>query len=89
MLRWALARLPLHPDERKRIEREEFEAQGFVSNIERQLVAVDQSQNGQFASRLAGLLSGSPGCFPARDGSRALCWSLSTIFPRATALGGP
>ena len=51
--------LPLRPDERERIEREEFEAQGFVSNIERQLVAVDQSQNGQFASRLAGLLSGS------------------------------
>jgi Kef-type K+ transport system membrane component KefB/nucleotide-binding universal stress UspA family protein len=59
MLRRALARLPLHPDERARIEREEFEAQGFVSNIERLLVAVDQSQNGQFASRLAGLLSGS------------------------------
>jgi hypothetical protein len=59
MLRWALAPLPLHPDERARIEREEFEAQGFVGNIERLLVAVDQSQNGQFASRLAGLLSGS------------------------------
>jgi Kef-type K+ transport system membrane component KefB/nucleotide-binding universal stress UspA family protein len=59
MLRWALARLPLRPDEKERIEREEFEARGFVSNIERLLVAVDQSENGQFASRLAGLLSGS------------------------------
>ncbi|MBV8131736.1 MAG: cation:proton antiporter [Alphaproteobacteria bacterium] len=59
MLRSALARLPLRPDEKARIEREEFEARGFVSNIERLLVAVDQSENGQFVSRLAGLLSGS------------------------------
>jgi len=59
MLRWALARLPLRPDEKTRIEREELEAQGFVSNIERLLVAVDDSENGKFASRLAGLLSGS------------------------------
>jgi nucleotide-binding universal stress UspA family protein len=59
MLRWALARLPLRPDEKARIEREEFEARGFVSNIERLLVAIDPSENGQFASRLAGLLSGS------------------------------
>jgi Kef-type K+ transport system membrane component KefB len=59
MLRRALARLPLRPDEQARIEREEFEARGFVSNIERLLVAIDQSKNGQFASRLAGLLSGS------------------------------
>ena len=59
MLRWALARLPLRPDEKARIEREEFEARGFVSNIERLLVAVDKSENGRFASRLAGLLSGS------------------------------
>jgi Kef-type K+ transport system membrane component KefB/nucleotide-binding universal stress UspA family protein len=59
MLRWSLARLPLRPDEQARIEREEFEARGFVSNIERLLVAVDRSENGQFTSRLAGLLSGS------------------------------
>jgi K+:H+ antiporter len=50
MLRWALARLPLRLDEKARIEREEFEARGFVSNIERLLVAIDQSENGQFAS---------------------------------------
>jgi Kef-type K+ transport system membrane component KefB/nucleotide-binding universal stress UspA family protein len=59
MLRSALKRLPLRPDEKARIEREEFEARGFVSNIERLLVAVDQSKNGEFVSRLAGLLSGS------------------------------
>jgi Kef-type K+ transport system membrane component KefB/nucleotide-binding universal stress UspA family protein len=59
MLRWALARLPLRPEEKARIEREEFEARGFLANIERLLVAVDESPSGRFASRLAGLLSGS------------------------------
>jgi Kef-type K+ transport system membrane component KefB/nucleotide-binding universal stress UspA family protein len=59
MLRWALARLPLRPEEKARIEREEFEAQGFIANVERLLVAVDESPSGRFASRLAGLLAGS------------------------------
>ncbi|MBV9154516.1 MAG: cation:proton antiporter [Alphaproteobacteria bacterium] len=59
MLRWALARVPLRPDEEARLEREAFEAQGFVTNIERLLVAVDDSPTGNFASRLAGLLAGS------------------------------
>jgi len=59
MLRWALARVPLRPEEKARIEREEFEARGFIANVERLLVAVDESQSGQFASRLAGLLAGS------------------------------
>src|SRR6266849_2666724 len=57
MLRWALARLPLRGEEQARIEREEFEAQEFVANLERLLVAVDDSANGKFASRLAGLLA--------------------------------
>ncbi len=59
MLRWALARLPLRGEEKERIEREELEERGFVSNVERLLVAVDNSEDGRFASRLAGLLSGS------------------------------
>jgi len=58
MLRWALARLPLSPEEAARLKREEFEAKGFVSNIERLLVAVDASPSGQFTSRLVGLLAG-------------------------------
>jgi nucleotide-binding universal stress UspA family protein len=58
MLRWALARLPLRPDEQARLERDEFEAQGFLPSIERLLVAVDASPSGQFASRLVGLLAG-------------------------------
>jgi Kef-type K+ transport system membrane component KefB/nucleotide-binding universal stress UspA family protein len=61
MLRWALARLPMRPDEESRLEREEFEAQGFVTNLERLLVAVDDSANGKFASRLAGLLASERG----------------------------
>src|SRR5215470_10609023 len=56
MLRWALARLPLRPEEQARIEREEFEARGFLANIERLLIAVDDSPSGRFAARLAGLL---------------------------------
>lgn len=58
MLRWALGRLPMSPEEAARLEREEFEAQGFVPNIERLLVAVDASPSGQFVSRLVGLLAG-------------------------------
>lgn len=58
MLRWALGRLPITEEEKTRLEREEFEAMGFVSNIERMLVAVDASPSGQLASRLAGLLAG-------------------------------
>jgi len=58
MLRWSLARVPLRPDEEARLEREAFEAEGFVTNVERLLVAVDDSPSGQFASRLVGLLAG-------------------------------
>src|ERR1051326_1644355 len=59
--RWALGRLPLGEEEQRRIEREESEAKGFVSNMERLLVAVDESPNGRFASRLAGLLAAAKG----------------------------
>jgi nucleotide-binding universal stress UspA family protein len=58
MLRWALMRVPMRPDEAARLEREELEARGFVSRIERLLVAVDASPSGQLALRLAGLLAG-------------------------------
>lgn len=53
MLRRALARLPISDDEKARLEREEFESKGFVANLERLLLAVDESANGKFASRLA------------------------------------
>jgi Kef-type K+ transport system membrane component KefB/nucleotide-binding universal stress UspA family protein len=58
MLRWAVARLPLRPEEHDRLEREDQDARSFVSNVERLLVAVDSSYSGQLASRLVGLLAG-------------------------------
>jgi Kef-type K+ transport system membrane component KefB/nucleotide-binding universal stress UspA family protein len=58
MLRAALRRLPHNPEEDERLKREEFEAKGFVANLERLLIAVDESANGRFASRLAGLIAG-------------------------------
>jgi Kef-type K+ transport system membrane component KefB/nucleotide-binding universal stress UspA family protein len=61
MLRWALNRVPLREDERIRLEREELDARGFVTNIERLLLAIDDSANGKFAARLAGVIGGSTG----------------------------
>jgi Kef-type K+ transport system membrane component KefB/nucleotide-binding universal stress UspA family protein len=58
MLRDALARLPLSKDEKERLEREEFEENGFVANLERLLLAADESPNAKFASHIAGLLAG-------------------------------
>lgn len=58
LLRWALRRLPMSPEEAARLEREELEARGFIANVERLLVAVDASPSGQLASRLVGLLAG-------------------------------
>jgi nucleotide-binding universal stress UspA family protein len=60
-LRWALSRLPLRCDERVRLEREAFEATGFVTNIERLLVAADDSANGKLAWHLADMLARSRG----------------------------
>jgi Kef-type K+ transport system membrane component KefB/nucleotide-binding universal stress UspA family protein len=61
MLRWALARVPMRKAEKERLEREEFERKGFVSSIERLLLAVDDSPNGKFAARLAGFIAGRRG----------------------------
>jgi len=60
-LRWALARIPMRKEEKQRLEREEMEERGFVPNLERLLIAVDDSANGKFASRLAGTLAGTGG----------------------------
>ena len=57
-LRWALARLPMRREERHRLEREDYERNAFVPNLERILLAVDGGANGRFAARLAGLLAG-------------------------------
>jgi Kef-type K+ transport system membrane component KefB/nucleotide-binding universal stress UspA family protein len=58
MLRWALQRLPTRPEEAARLEREALEARGFLSGVERLLLAADSSPSGQLASRLAGLIAG-------------------------------
>src|SRR6185312_11925314 len=60
-LRWTLQRLPMRPEEKKRLEREDYEEGAFVPNLERILVAIDGSANARFASRIAGLLAGSRG----------------------------
>jgi len=61
MLRWALKRLPMRKTERLRLEREELDAKGFVTNLERLLLAADDGANGKFASWLAGAIAGSGG----------------------------
>ncbi|MET0222199.1 MAG: cation:proton antiporter [Tardiphaga sp.] len=59
MLRSALARLPQRREEQDRLAREEFEDKGFVGNLERLLLAVDDSSNADLATRTAGWLAGS------------------------------
>ncbi len=58
LLRWALRRIPPTGEEKERLEREEAHEDQFVPHIERILVAADQSENGKFASMLAGLFAG-------------------------------
>ncbi len=60
-LRWALRRLPLEGEEKRRLEREAFEKKGFLSSMERVLLSVDESPSGKLATRLAGLLAGRRG----------------------------
>jgi Kef-type K+ transport system membrane component KefB/nucleotide-binding universal stress UspA family protein len=60
-LRWALSRIPMRKEEKQRLEREALEERGFVPNLERLLIAVDDSSNGRFASRVAGMLAGTHG----------------------------
>ena len=59
MLRWGLNRLPMRKRERVRLEREELDARGFVTNLERLLLAADDSANGKLAARLIGVIAGS------------------------------
>ncbi|MBR0955631.1 cation:proton antiporter domain-containing protein [Bradyrhizobium canariense] len=61
MLRAALAKLPMTKEEEERLEREEFEKRGFVANLERPLLAVDESVNATFAAHIAGLIAGMRG----------------------------
>jgi Kef-type K+ transport system membrane component KefB/nucleotide-binding universal stress UspA family protein len=84
-LRWALARLPIGDDERRRLDRESAEARGFFSDLERLLVAVDDSPSGHLAARLSGLIAGVKG-MPVtliRLGDAAAHVSQSTLIASA------
>ena len=61
MLRRALAALPMGEDEKLRIEHETLDEKGFVTNLERLLLVVDDSSKGKFAGRIAGLVAGAHG----------------------------
>ncbi|MBB5575858.1 cation:proton antiporter [Rhizobium paranaense] len=56
-LRWALARLPVRPEEQNRLESEEFEKASYLAKFERILLAVDRSKNANLASRISGFLA--------------------------------
>src|SRR3954463_14523139 len=58
--RWALRRLPMRREEKERMERELYERNAFMPNLERILLAVDGGANGRFASRLASHPAGTP-----------------------------
>jgi Kef-type K+ transport system membrane component KefB/nucleotide-binding universal stress UspA family protein len=57
-LRWALKRIPMRPDEKDRLDREDFEAQSFVGRLERMLIALDDSASARLASLVAGSFAG-------------------------------
>ncbi|MDB5596446.1 MAG: sodium/hydrogen exchanger [Hyphomicrobiales bacterium] len=61
MLRWSLSRLTISDQERERLARESFDEKGFVANLERLLIAADDSTNGQLAARVAGVVAGPRG----------------------------
>ncbi len=58
LLRWALARVPTRPDEKRRMEDEEAEEQDLMPKVERVLVGLDDSDVARLAGRLAGWLVG-------------------------------
>ena len=100
-LRWALRRLPLQGEEKKRLEREAFEEKGFVPGMERVLITVDESPSGKLATRLAGLLAGRRSMpvtvlpLPATDGApvpkgteRALIESVREVVQGAAEQAG-
>jgi nucleotide-binding universal stress UspA family protein len=61
MLRAALTGLPMSKEEEIRIQREAMDQKGFLPQVERLLLAVDESLVGRTAARLAGLLAGAQG----------------------------
>jgi len=94
MLRWALKRVPMREEERIRLEREEIDARGFVTNLERLLLTVDDSANGRFAARIAGVIGGSGGkpttvLEMTADDDHAAAEQKTTTSPAEGALAKP
>ncbi len=58
LLRWALARVPVRPDEKARLETEEAEQKDLLPKVERILVGLDASDDARMAGRLAGWVVG-------------------------------
>ena len=58
LLRWALARVPVRDEEKARLETEAAEENDLMPRLERVLVGLDASDNGQLASLLAGWFIG-------------------------------
>jgi hypothetical protein len=56
-LRWALGRTTMRPEEQRRLEEEDAEADEYVPKMERVLVLIDESRNGEMAARIAGIFS--------------------------------
>jgi Kef-type K+ transport system membrane component KefB/nucleotide-binding universal stress UspA family protein len=61
MLRAALNGLPMSKEEETRVAREAVDQRGFLPQLERLLLAADDSRVGRLAARLAGLLAGAQG----------------------------
>ena len=91
MLRGALARLPPRREEQDRLEREEFEDKGFVGNLERLLLAVDDGGNAELAAKVAGWLA-APRALPTTvfqvDPHLHAAESSETIVKEAARQGG-
>jgi len=56
-LRWMMARVPLREDEARRLDKEDAEQNESLPRMERALVYVDSSGNGQLTATLAGLFA--------------------------------
>ncbi len=58
LLRWALSRVKIRPEEKERLDLKEAEEKDLMPKLERVLVGLDASGEGRLAGRLAGWLVG-------------------------------
>ena len=91
LLRWALALVPMRDEEKARLEREAAEEKDFMPKLERVLIALDDGDNGRFASRLAGWLIGArelPATVMEVDGVAKNSGSTSSLSPGVIEAAG-